>query len=195
MVERIINLDYTLFRLFNTPWPGGDEIMWAVSGNFWWLPLYALLIWEMWKRSEKKRGRLALMLAMIGLCVAGTDIISSRLIKPSIQRFRPSHSIELRDQVHVITPNGWDHPYRGGRYGFVSSHASNYAGVAVLVGLFLGGSWLWGLLAWSLVIGYSRVYLGVHFPLDIAGGMILGAFWGYVHWRVFNKITSVTAEP
>jgi membrane-associated phospholipid phosphatase len=63
------------------------------------------------------------------------------------------------------------------------------------VGLFLGGSWLWGLLAWSLVIGYSRVYLGVHFPLDIAGGMILGAFWGYMHWRVFKKITSVTAEP
>ena len=58
MVERIINLDYILFQLGNTPWPGGDEIMWAVSGNFWWIPLYALLIWEMWKRAEKKNGPL-----------------------------------------------------------------------------------------------------------------------------------------
>jgi undecaprenyl-diphosphatase len=196
MIERIINLDYLLFRFGNTPWPGGDDIMWAVSGNFWWIPLYTLLIWELWKSSEKNWGRLTLMLCLIGLSVTATDVISSRVIKPSIQRFRPSHSIELRDQVNVITPSGWDNPYRGGRYGFVSSHAANYSGVAVLIGLLLGGgAWLWGLLAWSLLIGYSRVYLGVHFPLDIAGGMILGCSSGYMLWRVFVKLISIFEEP
>lgn len=196
MIERIINLDYFLFRLFNTPWPGGDDIMWAISGNFWWIPFYILLIWEMWKCAEKKWGRLTLMLCLIGLSVTGTDVISSRVIKPSIKRFRPSHSIELRDEVNIITPKGWDSPYRGGRYGFVSSHAANYSGVAVLIGLFLGGgAWLWGLLAWSLLIGYSRIYLGVHFPLDILGGMILGCSTGYIVWRVFVKLISIFAEP
>jgi undecaprenyl-diphosphatase len=51
-----------------------------------------------------------------------------------------------------------------------------------------GGSWLWVLLAWAGLIGYSRMYLGVHFPLDIAGGMLLGAFLGYVMWRIQNKL-------
>ncbi|MDG2209526.1 MAG: phosphatase PAP2 family protein [Flavobacteriales bacterium] len=189
MIERIINLDFQLFHLFNTPWPGGDQIMWAVSGNWWWIPLYALLLWELWNKAQKKWGTMALYLFFIGACVTGTDVVSSRVIKPSIQRFRPSHSVELRDHVHLVVPAGATLPYRGGRYGFVSSHAANYTGIAVLIGLSLGGiNWLMGLLLWSLLIGYSRIYLGVHFPLDIAGGMMLGAFWGYILWRVQNKL-------
>ena len=106
-----------------------------------------------------------------------------------MQRFRPSHSIELRDDVHLVTPPGQDQPYRGGRFGFVSSHAANYTGIALYFGLLLGGgTWLWVLLGWAALIGYSRMYLGVHFPLDIAGGMLLGAFIGYVMWRIQNKL-------
>ena len=61
--------------------------------------------------------------------------------------------------------------------------------VVVLFGLLLGGgTWMWVLLGWAALIGYSRMYLGVHFPLDIAGGMLLGAFIGYVMWRIQNKL-------
>jgi undecaprenyl-diphosphatase len=70
----------------------------------------------------------------------------------------------------------------------VSSHAANTAGVAVLVGGWLGAAWLWPLLAVSLLIGYSRIYLGVHFPLDVLCGMGLGAATGaavhYLHARI-----------
>ena len=125
----------------------------------------------------------------LALCITGTDVISARIIKPGVQRFRPSHSIELRDEVHLVTPPGQDQPYRGGRFGFVSSHAANYTGIALYFGLLLGGgAWLWVLLGWAAIIGYSRMYLGVHFPLDIAGGMLLGAFIGYVMWRIQNKL-------
>ena len=53
MVETLINLDFILFKLFNTPWPGGDQIMWAVSSLWWWTPLYLLLLWELWKKSDR----------------------------------------------------------------------------------------------------------------------------------------------
>lgn len=189
MIEYIINLDFELFRLLNTHWPGGDEIMWAVSGNLWWIPLYVVLLREIWIKHSKAWDQMFITLLFIGLSVAGTDLFSSRIVKPSIQRFRPSHSIELRDSVQLVTPKGQSVPYRGGRYGFISSHATNHTGIAVLIGLVLGGGpWLWGLLAWALLIGYSRIYLGVHFPLDVAGGMIFGSFWGYILWRVHNKL-------
>ena len=189
MAETLINLDFVLFKLFNTPWPGGDQIMWAVSGLWWWTPLYLLLLWELWKKSDRTWDRTLVRVFFLALCITGTDVISARIIKPGVQRFRPSHSIELRDDVHLVTPPGQDQPYRGGRFGFVSSHAANYTGIALYFGLLLGGgTWLWVLIGWAALIGYSRMYLGVHFPLDIAGGMLLGAFIGYVMWRIQNKL-------
>lgn len=189
MEEFLINLDFGLFKILNAHWPGGDQIMWAVSGTWWWAPLYILLLWEIWKASTKEWDRMLVRVLLLALCVAGTDVISARVIKPAVQRFRPSHSIELKGDVNLVVPPGRTEPYIGGRFGFVSSHAANCTGVAVFVGLILGGgSWLWILLGWSLLVGYSRIYLGVHFPLDILGGSILGGFIGYLLWRVQHKM-------
>ena len=174
MEEFLINLDFGLFKVLNSHWPGGDQIMWAISGTWWWLPLYILLLWEIWKASNKEWDRMLVRVMALALCISGTDIISARVIKPSVQRFRPSHSIELKGDVNLVIPPGQTEPYIGGRFGFVSSHAANCTGVAVFVGLVLGGgSWLWALLGWALLVGYSRIYLGVHFPLDILGGSVL----------------------
>ena len=70
--------------------------------------------------------------------------------------------------------------YRGGEYSFVSSHAANHMGVAVLFGGLLGGAWGWGLLAWALLIGFSRIHLGVHYPGDVLGRLRRGMG----HWRL-----------
>ena len=188
MVDSLINLDFELFKLLNQPWPGGDTIMWAVSGIWWWTPVYFFLLWKVWQVSGKEWDKTIFRVLFLVVCIAATDMISARIIKPGVQRFRPSHSIELRDNVHLVTPSGQTQPYRGGRFGFVSSHMANYTGIALYLGLlFGGGRWLLGLCIWSVIIGYSRIYLGVHFPLDIAGGAILGAFVGYVLWRIQHK--------
>ena len=153
--------------------------MWAVSGLWLWIPLYAFLLWRLWIRARRRPTRMAAVVLGLVVCVAGTDLVSARIMKPGFQRLRPSHRAELRDDIHLVTPPGEAAPYKGGRFGFVSSHAANHTGIAVFVGLLLGGGvWLWGLLLWALLIGYSRIYLGGHFPADVAVGTLVGAIWG-----------------
>ena len=82
----------------------------------------------------------------------------------------------VQDLVHLVND------YCGGTYGFVSSHASNTFAVAVFTGLFLRNRYYWiGILFWASLVGYSRIYLGVHFPGDIIGGAMLGSLlaWGW----------------
>ena len=74
MSETLINLDFYLFKLFNTPWPGGDQVMWAVSGLWWWTPLYLLLLWELWKKSDREWDRTLVRVFFLALCIAGTDV-------------------------------------------------------------------------------------------------------------------------
>ena len=189
MYAQLIAWDYDLFRLFNTPWPGGDMAMWAVSGFLLWVPLYAFLLWRLWIKAQKRPTRMLAIVLGLALCVGGTDLLSARIMKPGFQRLRPSHRAELRDDIHLVTPPGAEAPYKGGRFGFVSSHAANHTGIAVFVGLLLGGgAWLWGLIAWALLIGYSRIYLGVHFPADVAVGSLVGALWGLALYAASRPI-------
>ena len=86
MEEFLINLDFGLFKILNAHWPGGDQIMWAISGTWWWAPLYVLLLWEIWKASSKEWDRMLVRVLLLALCIAGTDVISARVIKPAVQR-------------------------------------------------------------------------------------------------------------
>ena len=100
-------------------------------------------------------------------------------------RPRPCHAPDLLGLVHLPTGRC------GGAYGFVSSHAANFFGLAVYLGLLLREGWLFGLLLIAAVlVGYSRIYMGVHYPGDILAGGLLGALagwaiaWAYKRWRV-----------
>jgi undecaprenyl-diphosphatase len=128
-------------------------------------------------------------MAVIALSLAGTDLGSARLAKPLVERPRPSHEEVLQAELHVVTPPGRTAPYRGGAYGFFSSHAANHMGIAVLVGGLLGGGWpLVALVGWALVIGYSRIYLGVHYPGDVLVGAAWGAIWGSACLAIWNRM-------
>ena len=174
MLSALNEFDTWLFLALNGAWPALDTAMWWVSKPLFWIPLYVAMIWAAGQRLGWGRP-LALFAVCVGLCVTGTDVISARVLKPNVARLRPSHEPALVDQVHLVEerPGEW---YRGGKYSFVSSHAANHMGVAVLFGGLLGGAWVWGLLAWALLIGFSRIHLGVHYPGDVLGGFVVG--WG-----------------
>lgn len=177
------NFDVNIFHMLNRAnSPFTDEAMWWISQKHVWIPLYVFLAWLLFRQYGWK-GMLVVMGAT-GLCVLLTDQISVLLFKEVFQRYRPCHNQEFGRLVHTVND------YCGGQYGFVSSHAANVFGIAFLAGRLLNTRFkgaLIGLLLWATLVAYSRIYLGVHYPSDVAGGAILGVFIGWLIFKILIR--------
>ena len=155
-----------------------DGIMWWISGKTTWWPFYLLLLGFLgWKR----RWQLLLMILFLVLAITLADQTSVHLFKNVFQRLRPCHEPSLQGLVHLVNNKC------GGQFGFISSHASNVFGVATLISLWIKKRWLTAILViWALVVSYSRVYLGVHYPLDVIAGGMWGAGCGWLMYFLFK---------
>ena len=152
-----------------------DVFMWILSEKLTWLPLILALLYVIIKNKSREA-----ILIVVGLALAITfaDQISSSIFKPLVERFRPTHAPSIMDQVHII--NG----YRGGKYGFVSSHAANVFAVALFTALtFRDRFYSTVIVLWAITVAYSRIHLGVHYPLDVFCGGLVGVVSGIAaHW-------------
>lgn len=181
-LETLINIDRDLFLTLNG-WhhPVVDWIMFYVSKMWVWIPIYlAVVIYVIrtWKTES-----IWIILSMI-LCVVLTDQLTN-ITKEVFQRPRPSHALDLQGMVHHVQG------YLGGKYGFVSAHSANVFGFALLSSLIIKRKWFYFVaFSWAALVAYSRIYLGVHYPLDILGGMVLGlsaAGLVYLTWHTIRK--------
>ena len=194
-----------------------DQLWFLYSGKWTWLPLYLLLVVLMVLKCRKDKEHhtwwhLALLVLLTALLITLSDQISSGLIKHWVGRLRPSHTPGLSEQLHFVNN------YHGGRFGFVSSHASNSIAMALWISyllwhkaspvaqrLFTRLSWSQErrflimaslLIVWALLNCYSRIYLGVHYPGDILGGLLVGVFSFYViRWAYGLAIHKVPGHP
>ena len=157
-----------------------DALWWMVSAKWASLLLLLALVWVL---LHQNRRHALLVLAMLVLAIILADQVSSGLIKHLVERLRPTHDSSLGDAVHVV--NG----YRGGMYGFVSSHAANSFAAATLISLIMRHRLVTvSLLTWAVLQCYSRVYLGVHYPGDILGGIVVGVLAAWLVWRLMRWI-------
>lgn len=157
-----------------------DAFWWMVSAKWSSLLLVLSLLWIL---LHKNRRHALLVIAMLAAAVLVADQVSSGLIKHLVERLRPTHDPSLENAVHVI--NG----YRGGLYGFVSSHAANFFTIATLVSFIMRHRLVAiALYGWALVQCYSRMYLGVHYPGDILGGIVVGLLAGWLVWCLMRWI-------
>lgn len=170
----LLKLDQALFLWLNslhTNWL--DPWMFAVSGTLIWLPLYFYWLFLAFRRLQRRIWWFVLTLVML---ISLSDGLTSHFMKPYFQRLRPSHNETIRASVHTV------HQYRGGRFGFASSHAANAFATATFLWLILGRylRFAVGLFSWAALVSYSRIYLGVHYPLDILVGALVGILlaWG-----------------
>ena len=200
MLEQLLHIDTEILLAINgwhAPW--ADTLMWIISAKATWIPLYLLLIGLLvWRYRQpaptpikwlQKVPACVVMIVAIGLAVGAADFIASGILKDLVARPRPSRVPELEGVLHLVND------YRSGQYGFVSSHAANTMAVALLFSL------IWrnkiatcGLMLWVAANCYSRMYLGVHYPTDILGGLIVGSLVAVVGYWLLDRYRLVVKE-
>ena len=182
MLEAIKALDRQwLLAINHANSPVLDAIMVFASNRLVWFPAYALLIgWLIYFF----RRRAVLLLPLIFAAVGLADSITSRIFKPYFGRPRPCHDATIFTQLYL--PDGC-----GGQFGFLSSHAANSMALAIFMAVALpaGRFHLLKIIifAWALLLSYSRMYLGAHYPTDVLGGAAIGALLGWVAALAFQQ--------
>ncbi len=173
MIDYIKNIDKELFLFLNGLHSDFfDTLMWWISDKFIWIPFYVFLLFMIIKKYGKKS---IILIITIALLVTLTDQLSVHLFKDVFKRYRPSHNIDIANLVHIVSN------YKGGMYGFVSSHAASSFGIAAIISLFLKKKNITiTLFVWATIVSYSRIYLGVHYPADVICGGLLGVFIAFV---------------
>ena len=174
MMETILHGDEVIFHWINHGWsnPVFDIILPAIRNKYFWLPLYILVIaWIMF--NHQIRGILYI-LSFLTLSIFASDTISSRLIKDQIQRPRPCHGLQMNPPVQLRVNCG-------SGFSFTSSHAANHFCFAAFMIAVFGHymrqwKYLWWI--WAALISIAQVYVGIHYPLDILGGAMLGIIVG-----------------
>lgn len=182
-ISSLENLDRELLLAFN----GShslflDGLAMTLTSAFTWIPLYVSLFYLVLRNNDNVR-KILLVVACAGVCVYAAGSLNDMFVKPYVARFRPTHDPVIGCIVDVVDG------YRGGSYGFFSSHAANTFSIAVFFSLLVRSRTLTIALAvWSLANCWTRMYLGVHFPGDILCGLLWGGFVGYVVWRLHSLV-------
>ncbi len=168
-----LHFDEYLFHLVNAGCQNRffDWLMPLLRDKFVWLPLYVFIA-SFLLINYKQQGTY-LFLAMV-LTVGISDSVSSHVIKKNVQRLRPCRVLEAPKDMHLLVPCG-------SGFSFPSSHAANHFALATLLLLVLGKVFRWvkiPLVLWAISIAFAQVYVGVHYPMDVVAGALLGILIG-----------------
>lgn len=182
-MQQLLEADKYLFRLINSTWhhPIMDEMLPLFRIKYYWLPLYLFLALFI-LINFKKNGWLWILFA--AGTAALTDFVSSSIIKENFMRLRPCNDPDMASNIRVLVS------YRPISSSFTSSHAANHFGTATFIFFTLRkqiGHWAWAFFAWAFIIIYAQVYVGVHYPIDVLCGAMVGFLFGYLSAKSFNK--------
>jgi undecaprenyl-diphosphatase len=193
MIEYLEKIDHCIVLSVNGCYtPLLDQCMWFLSGKLTWIPFYVFLIYL----AAKKLGinQVIFLVASALMVIVLSDLTSTYCFKNVFLRYRPSHNLLLESKLHFYEISKGNF-YKGGEYGFISSHAANFFGLAIFIGLALKQYYsklIYIMLFIAIVVSYSRLYLGVHYLSDLFVGGLVGSFYGllvykYIYLKFINR--------
>ena len=177
-MEKIIECDKELYLFLNNLGNPTWDPFWLIITDKWTaIPLYIFLLYLIFRKFGLKGTIITAVI--IALLITATDQLAN-VFKHGFERPRPCRQEGVMEYARYIA-------VRCGRFGYFSAHASSSIGLAVFVGLILKKFYpklLYLMLIWAGVVSYSRIYVGVHYPLDIVTGMFIGALLGYLFYKL-----------
>ena len=191
-MHELIQEDKSLFLFLNNLGSTSFDQLWIMISATWiWVPLYVIFLYLLFKNYQLRN--LIFILIFIALGVTFSDQLAG-VFKTGVSRLRPCHDPTLTGLMRDVKC--------GGRFGFYSSHAANTFFIATFMSLLLHKKFRllpYILFAWAIIVSYSRIYLGVHFPLDILMGSLMGFFAGgffaSLALKVIKKQNNSTQNP
>jgi undecaprenyl-diphosphatase len=182
MIDQLIDKDIELLIYLNNLGTAQWDGFWLfMSNKYSAIPMYLLLLYFTYRQFGIKKTIVAVLFVV--LLIALSDQ-TSNLFKYSFKRLRPCHNENIADLIRLVGGRC------GGLYGYFSAHAANSMAIAVFFGLLLKSklNYLFPILViWAISVSYSRIYLGVHFPLDIVTGMLIGLIYGILFHVFINS--------
>jgi undecaprenyl-diphosphatase len=179
MLESLIELDQQLFLWLNglhADWL--DPIMLFITKRNPWIPLYALILFFVIRKLKWQSWSMMIAFAVL---ITLADQSASGFFKPFFERYRPCHEPAIQDLVHMVKGCG-------GQYGFASSHASNTFALAFFLLFIYRNKYAKMMIGWAVIVSYSRIYVGVHYPGDIVMGAILGLLSAIITYQLYKRI-------
>ncbi|TMM53301.1 phosphatase PAP2 family protein [Maribacter algarum] len=180
MLEEILKYDKEVFLLLNNLGTETWDGLWMfITNKYSSIPIYLLLIFLSYKQFGLKKTGLLVVTAILMITV--TNGLAD-FFKYGVQRLRPCFDIDVNELARLVKDNC------GGKFGYFSAHAGNTMAVAVFFSIILKGKFRHigiFLLVWAVFVAYSRIYIGVHFPLDVFSGMVIGLFFGWLFAKLF----------
>lgn len=180
MLEKLLNWDQDLLIYLNSLGSEQTDVFWLITTSFiTWIPLFLfiiILLFQVYNRKELRWVLLSYMSMLIFL----TIVIF--IVKESVGRFRPINDISINGVLRIISsPTD---------YSFFSGHAASSFSIIMLAVLFLKRKikWIGFLFIWPLLFSFSRMYLGVHYPIDIIVGALVGVLFASIFYRMHQKI-------
>ena len=180
LLDFLIQKDKELLIFLNNLGTKSWDIFWlTVTNKRTWIPLFAFLIYLLFKYLEKRKA--FVLLLIVAILITFTDQFTN-LIKFTFERLRPCNDLTINEQLRILKQSQ--------SFSFFSAHASNSFGVITFLYLLLRKNvkWIGLLFIWPLLFAYSRVYIGMHFPSDIIVGAIVGVISGCVFYKIAIKI-------
>lgn len=180
MLEQILSIDKKLFIFLNGLGSEKFDFLWLIiTRQTSWTPFFLFLLYLIFKKLEPKQ--FLFFLLCVGLLIFLTDQ-TANLFKNGFQRLRPCNDPEINNLIRIVQSRI--------SFSFFSGHAANSLAITSFIYFIFHKNfkYLWIIFIWPILFAYSRIYLGLHFPLDILGGYLCGVSYAYMFFIIYNNL-------